>query len=423
MIINKVYKLIMFITHIKFYFPIFLFLFPVAAYSAQDIVNVPVPTGPHEVTSQLCGACHIEIYQEWKGSMHANSTALKDPIHGAFYRNVIGDPTEEGVTKKGKYPMCLKCHAPNAALKRKTKLDAQPAFNEGVNCIFCHTITGFKGVVKDDGKLRLGADAYEISNTSLQAPSGKNYSTGPMPEKTTSITKPFHPFPMEGGNAPLFKSNAVCMGCHDQRKNFHGIPLCATGDEIATSKSSTTCQSCHMPMTKVDGHTNHSMMGGHSPAMVSRAISMDLDVQKKEDTYNATIKIINKLPHKFPTGAPFRTVILRMTAFDDAGNELWKNYRTHPMKDDPQAAFVYTLGDGEGNVAMPPKAKEVISDNRMEPHSERVLQYQIPASNVKVIQAEVVYTLLWPNLMNKLDGVLPDKMKAPRRAAFAEVRL
>jgi len=92
------------------------------------------------------------------------------------------------------------------------------------------------------------------------------------------------------------------------------------------------------------------------------------------------------------------------------------------MKDDPQAAFVYTLGDGEGKVAMPPKAKEIISDNRMEPHSERILEYQIPSSNVKVIQAEVVYTLLWPNLMKKLDGVLPDEMKAPRRAAFAEVR-
>jgi hypothetical protein len=364
----------------------------------------------------------VEIYEEWKGSMHANSTALKDPLHGAFYRNVIGDPTEEGVTKKGKYPVCLKCHAPNAALQKKTKLDAKPAFNEGVNCIYCHTITHFKGVEKADGKLRLGTDAYEVSTTSLQAPSGKNYSTTPTPENPTAITQTFHPFPMEGGNATLFKKNDLCMGCHDKRKNFHGVPLCATGDEIVASDSSTTCQSCHMPMTGKNGHASHKMMGGHSPAMVRRAISMALDVQKNGDMYNTTVKIINKLPHKFPTGAPFRTVVLRVTAFDENGNELWKNYQKHPMKDDPQAAFVYTLGDGEGKVAMPPKAKEVLSDNRMAPHSERVLDYQIPSSNVKVIQAEVVYTLLWPNLMKKLDGVLPDEMKAPRRAAFAEVR-
>lgn len=399
-----------------------LFLSSLTAHAATDIVNVPIPTSPHEVSAEICATCHVEIYEEWKGSMHANSTALKDPLHGAFYRNVIGDPTEEGVTKKGKYPVCLKCHAPNAALQKKTKLDAKPAFNEGVNCIYCHTITHFKGVEKADGKLRLGTDAYEVSTTSLQAPSGKNYSTTPTPENPTAITQTFHPFPMEGGNATLFKKNDLCMGCHDKRKNFHGVPLCATGDEIVASDSSTTCQSCHMPMTGKNGHASHKMMGGHSPAMVRRAISMALDVQKNGDMYNTTVKIINKLPHKFPTGAPFRTVVLRVTAFDENGNELWKNYQKHPMKDDPQAAFVYTLGDGEGKVAMPPKAKEVLSDNRMAPHSERVLDYQIPSSNVKVIQAEVVYTLLWPNLMKKLDGVLPDEMKAPRRAAFAEVR-
>lgn len=400
-----------------------LFLTSLAAYANRDLVNAPVPTGPHEVSAVVCAACHQEIYDEWKGSMHAQSSAIVNPIHGAFYRNVMGDPTKEGVTsKKGKYPVCLKCHTPNAALQGKTKLDAKPAFNEGVNCIYCHTITHFKGTRKDDGKLRLGIDAYEISSTHLQAPSGINYSTAAVPGSPTATSTPFHPFPLEGGNSPLFKSNDLCMGCHDIRKNFHGVPLCNTGDEIATSGSDTTCQSCHMPMTGKNGHASHKMMGGHSPAMVRRAVSMALDTQKNGDMLETTITIVNKLPHKFPTGAPFRTVILRLIAFDDGGNELWKNYQKHPMKDDPQAAFVYTLGDGEGNPTMPPTAKEVISDNRMEPHETRVLEYQIPATNVKVIQAEIIYTLLWPKLMEKLDAVLPDDMKAPRRAAFAEIR-
>ncbi len=401
----------------------FIFLFSLTAYAERDIVTVPIPTGPHEVSAVVCAACHQEIYNEWKGSKHANSTALVSPIHGAFYRQVMGDPTKEGVTsRKGKFPVCLKCHAPNAALQGKTKLDAQPAFNEGTNCITCHTITGFKGVVKPDGKLRLGIDAYEFSTTHLQAPSGKNYTTGAMPAELLATTKPFHPFPLEGGNAALFQRNDLCMGCHEKRKNSHGVVLCDTGAEIRDSESATTCQSCHMPTTGVNGHASHSMLGGHSPAKVRRAVSMTLDVEKNGDIINTTITIVNKLPHKFPTGAPFRTVILRLTAFDDAGKELWRNYEEHPMKDDPQAAFVYTLGDGEGNPTMPPTAKEVLSDNRLEPHETRVLEYQIPVENVKVIQAEVVYTLLWPKLMEKLDAILPDKMKAPRRAAFAEVR-
>ncbi len=172
-------------------------LITLSAHAEPGIVNVPAPSAPHEVSSELCGACHKEIYAEWKTSMHAQSTALKDPIHGAFYRKVIGDPTEEGVTKKGKYPVCLKCHAPNAALQKKTKLDSKPAFNEGVNCVYCHTITKFKGTTKKNGKLRLGQAAYENSTTHLQAPSGKNYTTAAMPDNVSPITKPFHPFPME----------------------------------------------------------------------------------------------------------------------------------------------------------------------------------------------------------------------------------
>ncbi|MFK5985562.1 MAG: multiheme c-type cytochrome [Pseudomonadota bacterium] len=44
-----------------------------------------------------CRLCHMEIYEQWQGSMHAKSTALSDPIHRAFYKKVIGDPTKEGV--------------------------------------------------------------------------------------------------------------------------------------------------------------------------------------------------------------------------------------------------------------------------------------------------------------------------------------
>jgi len=71
----------------------------------------------HQVSAEDCKDCHKQIYKQWKGSMHAQSTALKDPIHGALYRKLIGDPTKEGVVhKKMKtYPVCLKCHAPNAA--------------------------------------------------------------------------------------------------------------------------------------------------------------------------------------------------------------------------------------------------------------------------------------------------------------------
>lgn len=384
-------------------------------------VNVPIPTSPHQVSSELCGTCHKEIYQEWSGSMHAQSTALKDPIHGAFYRNVIGDPTQEGVRKKGRFPVCLNCHAPNAAKEKSTKLDAKPAFNEGVNCVFCHTIKKFKGTDAPNGKLRLGLAAYEVSDTHLQAPSGKTYSTSPVPQNPTPATPPFHPFPMEGASSALHRTNDLCMGCHDRRKNFHGVPLCATGTEIADSKSFVACQSCHMPTT--NGHADHSMLGGHDGAMVRRAVTVVLETKHENDTIMATVRLQNRLPHKFPTGAPFRNAYLRLTAFDDAGNEVWKNYKTHPMKDDKQAMLVYVLGDGAGKPAMPPKAKEVLSDSRLAPNETKVLNYRIPAKGVKLVRAELLYNLLLPKLVKNLDKVLTADLKAPKVAATSEVRL
>ncbi|HID81410.1 MAG TPA: cytochrome c family protein [Chromatiales bacterium] len=400
---------------------ILLLSLPLSSQANPDPGKTSIKAGaPHEVSAEVCGSCHKEIYAEWKGSMHAQSSALVDPIHGAFYRKVVGDPKQEGVTKKGKFPVCLRCHAPNAAIRKKTKLDSKIAFNEGVNCVFCHTLTKFKGTTKPNGKLRLGQAAYENSTTALQAPSGKNYSTAEKPEGASVTTPGFHPFPMEGGNSALLKSNDVCMGCHDRRNNFHGVPLCATGTEIADSKVFTSCQSCHM--ATVNGHADHSMAGGHTEDMVRRAVIMDLNVSKKDGQYQATVKILNKLPHKFPTGAPFRNVYLKLTAYDDGGNVVWQNYKTHPMKEDPKAMFVYTLGDDEGKPAMPPKAKKVLSDTRLEPNTEKSLSYQIPASGIKVVRAELLYNLLLPKLVTQLDKVLTDDLRNPKQAAFAEVR-
>jgi len=407
---------------LAFFSFLFITSFNVVADSHKPIlINVPAPTAPHEVTSQVCGSCHIEILKEWQGSMHAQSSALIDPIHGAFYRNVMGDPTKEGVTdKKGKYPVCLKCHAPNAAMQKKTKLDSKPAFNEGVNCVYCHTITAFKGTKKKNGKLRLGQSAYKNSTTSLQAPSGKNYSTAPQADKPSAIDKSFHPFPLEGKNASIFKTNDLCMGCHDQRNNSHDVPLCATGDEYQKSGSAVNCQSCHMPM--VNGHASHTWAGGHDKNMLRTALRLDLDIKKHDKGYKAVVTIKNLLPHKFPTGSPFRISYLKLTAFDAAGETVWSNYKDHPLKDDKKAVMVYTLGDGDGNQAMPPKAKDVLGDTRLKPHEEKILKYEVSGADIVVIRAEVLYDLLIPQLVKKLDKILTPDLKETKQVAFAEVR-
>ena len=36
-------------------------------------------------SSEDCKSCHTQIYNEFKGSMHMNSTPQKDPIHNAVW--------------------------------------------------------------------------------------------------------------------------------------------------------------------------------------------------------------------------------------------------------------------------------------------------------------------------------------------------
>ena len=125
-------------------------LIAIIAFNFKVFADQPI----HHVSAETCKTCHEQIYNQWSGSMHAQSAAVKDPIHGAFYRNVVGDPTAEGVTtKNGKYPVCLQCHAPNAARDKTTKLDAKPAYSEGVNCVACHTLKSLGPLKTDDGNL------------------------------------------------------------------------------------------------------------------------------------------------------------------------------------------------------------------------------------------------------------------------------
>jgi hypothetical protein len=396
----------------------------VTAAPARQVAQ-EMPEKPHQVSSTVCKTCHEEIYRQWEGSMHGQSTALQDPIHGAFYRFVIGDPKKEGVkTKKGTYPVCLKCHAPAAAMDGKTDLTALSAYGEGVNCITCHTMKTYKGLQGPDGRLRYGVDAYVFSETALQAPSGRDYTIHPSGVKPA---RPFHPFPMEGNT--LLRTSAACMGCHDQRVNFKGAPLCVTGKEYAKFGTFIACQSCHMP--KVGGLTDHSMVGGHGN-MIESGLVMNATVERAGDKLLLSVNLHNQLPHGYPTGAPFRNFYLRVTGYDENGDVRWRNFEKHPMKEDPRSMFVMVLGDENNKPAPPPKATQVLKDTRMEPNERRVVEYEIPAEGIRYVRVEALYNLVLPPQIEMLDRMsreipdlppLTEGLLDPKPVVFAELEI
>lgn len=391
----------------------------------------------HQRSAETCKICHQDIYKQWKGSMHANSTAFNDPIHATFYKKVIGDPAKNGVKmKNGKFPVCLNCHAPNAARDQVTKLDAMPAYKEGVNCIACHTLTNFKGVDAGKGKLRLGIKAYALAD-SIQSP-GRKMVNGledliaandmfggggdeqkPNPHKGEDVEvdgQMIAAIPMEI-NATHMRSSDSCMGCHDKRSNSHGVPLCATGDEYEISEAKTDCLACHMPVNgdKLD----HSMGGGHSVAMLSRSAILDLQTSKKGEAISVAVIMENLQPHSLPTGAPFRNIYMTLKAYDATGEEVWSSSKGHPAKDDKKAYLTYGLADKEGKPTSPPLAFQLGPDSRLKPFEVRTLNYEIPAAGVVLLRSELHYNLLWPGLVKKFKH-LPKDLTAPTLIAAAE---
>lgn len=178
-----------------------------------------VPTGLADLRAETCGACHVEIYEEWKISTHARAW-LDDP---QFLAEL------EKSEKQGVAWMCMNCHTPleNQLPKlvagfEEGQLDQpifvdNPAFDpelqeDAITCATCH--------VKDGVVL------------------------GPYGSETAP-----HPVKKD----PSLRTVEVCTQCHQAQARFETLGLVCvfdTGAEYANSpypEQGETCQSCHMP--------------------------------------------------------------------------------------------------------------------------------------------------------------------------------
>ncbi|MBF0309393.1 MAG: cytochrome c family protein [Magnetococcales bacterium] len=368
------------------------------------------------ISSKECGQCHTRIYRQWSGSVHARSTALQDAIHAFMYKAVMGDPTQEDLKDKaGNYPVCLQCHAPVAAREGKTKLDGDALYDEGVNCVTCHTMERHLGVKTPEGALRPGAKAYAFSSEALQGPNGAPHGqaavVAPGSDGNAPTTNPYS----HVANPALFKSSGVCLGCHELLMNPQGVPVCTIGDKLLAGESPPTCQSCHMPV--VDGVADHSMPGGHEAAMVKSAVNVAVSLRTEGESILATVSLENTILHTFPNGAPFRNVRLQVSGLDAGGNVVWKN-----PADDPNAVLMLKLVDEAGQPAMPMAASRVAADTRLQPGETRTLTYTLPAKEVVLVRAELFHNLVTKPMLEKLGESAPEEARKPVLAGSSEAR-
>ncbi len=260
-------------------------LFMFASHPAQAETPPPLKAGSVS-PAEDCGACHKEVLEKWKDSMHAQS--VTDPIFQAAYMQAFLD--SDGRAKA----VCLDCHAPVASINGDTGLK-NGVTRQGITCHFCHSVTA----THPNGKKR-----YETAvGKTLRGPRGGDKSG-------------YH----QSVKSDLHRSAEFCASCHEYTAN--GVKIMATWSEWKAGPYAAKgwgCQNCHMPIENLtDDKGNrksvfsHSLAGGHSIVQLRKAMNVTIrNVQRLGDRTVVDLEVENAgAGHNLPTGIPTRKLLL-----------------------------------------------------------------------------------------------------------------
>lgn len=330
-------------------------------------------------SSEDCKSCHPLIYDEFKGSMHANSIPQKDPIHNAVW-------AKHPKHLKAQRYECGKCHTPaadnlDAMLSKDLQAlpdAANPTHDVGISCAYCHRIKSI--------------EHHKASNTNIMTTTEKNY-FGTLKDH---IESPYHGIVSEGNEH--MKNGNVCIGCHSHRMNKHNLNVCSTN--IDNQMDGANCVSCHMP--KVDGtvsnlnerkqHTFHGFAGAH---FHSQMLTKHVDISILREINDFIINIDNRTSHALLLH-PLRTAVLKVSVTRDG--------KTTEL---PNEIFVRVLGK-EGKPAMPWVADVTLKDTMIQANEKRSVKYDFALQSGDRVDVVLGWFLVNPKAVEKL-GLQEDK--------------
>jgi hypothetical protein len=319
-----------------------------------------------------CGECHIDIHAFWTTSMHAR--AFTDPAFQATFQ----DPRiqrDEAIKRR-----CLQCHAPAAYYDRKLGLKSGGAGREGVTCDFCHSVQAVD--------LQNEAQPFVVAPGKLKR--------GPLKDTKSPVHETQH--------STIFASGELCGGCHNMT-NLKGLPIITTYSEWKEHEegkaSRTGCGECHMPLapgaTVSSTHQKtmrrinlHSFPGGRSRAQLFDALEVSLaEASRTYGKMNVKLALTNTgSGHYMPTGNPLRKVIVEFKAYR-ATNQLLYQHRVELSK---------SFADAQGKPMVTDldillDATQVTQDSRIPPGGTRVLEFEFPAPDERLlVEARVLYS-------------------------------
>lgn len=346
-----------------------LFVLETAAARAGEMPRLN-PTG--FTPSQVCGACHQDIYAMWKGSKHAR--AFENPIFAAAYRDVRragGDARR----------LCLRCHAPIAAVTGD--LNAREAITrEGISCDFCHSVTGV--AIRD-------ADSPFVVEVGAIKRTAKVGATSPAHAIQPSI---------------LHKSSRLCGGCHEFR-NGEGVTTISTFSEWRASPYPAeliACQDCHFaPVSGRPAIQSRSAPDSTVPdhrlqrsvEQLREAVRLELSQPAREEGQVLVTVVIRNIGsgHAVPTGHPSRRLLLKVEARAGSNGALLgeaaRRYQKLLLDENGQAL----VRDSDLM-----RARKV-SDNRLAARESRAETFTFPAPSGEAVQVRAEIEYLYRSLI------------------------
>ena len=329
---------------------------PITKHWESAIPQQKVPPGLVSLRAKDCGACHTEIYEEWRQSTHA--LAFQDLQFQAEW-------------KKDNVSVCLNCHTPlqnqqefivSGFLNGNYETPAQvpnPFFDkslqqESITCASCHVRKG------------------EIIGT-----------TGSINSVHNSIKD----------NA--FLSESLCISCHNVVDKLNLVLVCTfeTGDEWKNnwaSEEQKNCISCHMEEKDraivIDGEIRKSHYHGFPGSGIPKFYNIESDglngleifteipkhVYAPGSILNYKLTVKNSFAgHKVPTGDPERFILIVFTMSENGGDVL--KQETHRIGEQWQWY---------------PEAKQ-ISENNLKPLEERTYNFTFKVPDAKGLKLVV----------------------------------
>ncbi len=204
---------------------------------------------------QTCAECHVEIYSEWEHSPHAVAFANDE-----FRR----------ATDNYRFTECIGCHAPQPILAAGEPTARDTAREAGVACVSCHLSEGAM--------------------------------VGPL--QPTGLAKP-HPIRVDPA---FFAEGTLCGRCHQST---------LAQWQVANTDQKQDCRQCHMPkvirkITQATDMISKPLVAAETAALEHRHVfSLSADGLTDgpctlkvncADRSEATITLVNRLPHNLPTG-------------------------------------------------------------------------------------------------------------------------